>query len=102
MNYKSRYSDFFIFKSILVILVISFFLSLIFLIVFEKNQELFFTEISNCIAYNEEPFECTISALNNNYLFLNNISLMISGINNIISVMLTFILYSLYKHKGKE
>ena len=101
MVYNYRYSDKLMLKAIIIFLCLSFFCSIIFLIVFELNQEMFFSELSTCFVDNEKPLKCTISAINHHYLFLNNISLLISGINNIIAVMLTFILYTLYRHKGK-
>lgn len=102
MIYNYRYSDKLMLKAIIIFLCLSFFCSIIFLIVFELNQEMFFSELSTCVVDNEKPLKCTIGAINHHYLFLNNISLLISGINNIIAVMLTFILYTLYRHKGKE
>lgn len=100
MFYKYRYSDKLTLKLILVFLFISFFCSLTFLIFFEINQKYFWNEITICLLNDIKQSQCMINAINDEYSFLRDISLMISGVNNILSVMLTFIMFVLYKHKG--
>ena len=55
MVYNYRYSDRLMLKAIIVFLCFAFFCSIIFLIVFELNQEMFFSELSTCFIDNEKP-----------------------------------------------
>lgn len=100
MFYKYRYSDRLTLKLILVLLFIAFFCSLIFLIFFDIYQTYFWNEITICLINDINQSQCLIDTINGKYSLLSDIYLIISGINNILSIMLTFIMFVIYKHKG--